>query len=68
MEDFETDIFTLNLKLEHFKSKLSIDNDDVKGTRLGENVGVGLRSYLRSHFITFCQRHAATAPPVSLYT
>ena len=40
----------------------------LKGTRLGENVGVGLRSYLRSHFITFCQRHAATAPLVSLYT
>ena len=31
------------------------------GKRLWKNVGVGLRSYLRSHFIAFCQRHAATS-------
>ena len=31
------------------------------GRRLWKNVGVGLRSYLRSHFIAFCQRRAATS-------
>ena len=31
------------------------------GTRLWKNAGVGLRSYLRSHFIAFCQRRAATS-------